>query len=206
MGSGRPLDETTRSQMESIVGHDLKEVRIHDSRQAGELASRLGAEAFTVGANMFAGPGRLTTGTSEGAGLLGHEATHVVQQTRPRELAVDEPRRPLVPAATGRARKAPSGPSNEGGNGKAVSSDGAGRSLAGGSVQRQGHSMTGEGGDEAVEEVEAQAFEQVARDTVQRAEDDEEDEVGSEVDVEKLADSLFRLMRRELLLERERRW
>lgn len=53
---------------------------------------------------------------------------------------------------------------------------------------------------------EAQAFEQVARDTVQRAEDDEEDEVGSEVDVEKLADSLFRLMRRELLLERERRW
>jgi len=65
--------------------------------------------------------------------------------------------------------------------------------------------MMGEGGDEGVEEVEAQAFEQVARDTMQGAEEDEEDEVGSEVDVEKLADSLFRLMRRELLLERERR-
>ncbi len=204
MGSGRPLDETTRSQMESIVGHDLREVRVHDSSQAGELASRLSADAFTVGANMFAAPGRLTTGTSDGVGLLGHEATHVVQQTRPQELAVDEPRRPLVPAATGRGRKAP-GVLNEGGNGKAASSEGVGRSLAGGSVQRQGRSMMGEGGDEGVEEVEAQAFEQVARDTVLRAEEDEEDEVGSEVDVEKLADSLFRLMRRELLLERERR-
>ncbi len=203
MGSGRPLDETTRSQMESIVGHDLREVRVHDSSQAGELASRLGADAFTIGANMFAAPGRLTTGTTEGVGLLGHEATHVVQQTKPRELAVDEPRRPLVPAGTGWVRRSPGGVSNEGGNGKAASSEGAGRPLARGSVQRPGHSMAGEGGDQVVDEVEAQASEQVARDTVQRAE--EEEEVGSEVDVEKLADSLFRLMRRELLLERERR-
>lgn len=80
---GSPLDETTRSGMESLLGHELKDIRIHDSHQAGELARRLGSEAFTVGRHIYGPPSKLTSETREGMGLLAHEATHVIQQTRP---------------------------------------------------------------------------------------------------------------------------
>lgn len=82
-GHGSTLDETTRSEMESLLGYDLKGVRIHETRLAGELARGLGAEAFTIGSDIFAAQGKLHTATSEGKALLAHEVTHAIQQTQP---------------------------------------------------------------------------------------------------------------------------
>ena len=84
LDTGQPLDETTRIEMESVLGYDLKDVRIHKTKQAGELARRLEAEAFTIGTDIFAAEERLNTTTEEGKGLMAHELTHVVQQTHPK--------------------------------------------------------------------------------------------------------------------------
>jgi hypothetical protein len=80
---GKMLDETTRSSMESLLGHDLRDVRIHQTGQAGEIARRLGAEAFAIGPDVFSDEGVLTGPFKQSTGLLAHELTHVVQQTRP---------------------------------------------------------------------------------------------------------------------------
>jgi hypothetical protein len=80
---GERLDETTRSSMESLLGHDLRDVRIHQTGQAGEIARKLGAEAFTIGSQVFSDEGALTSPFRQSTGLLAHELTHVVQQTRP---------------------------------------------------------------------------------------------------------------------------
>jgi hypothetical protein len=209
-GEGRPLDETTRGQMESLVGHNLKELRVHDSRQAGEVARRLGADAFTVGSNVFARPGRMATATMEGAGLLAHEATHVVQQSKPRELAVDEPRRPLVPRRAVRASRSPGATSNAAMSAGSVSPEGQPRASARGSLRDRGDT---DGGAVTVQrslEAEAEVVEHVARDSVQRVAEEETGGVGegagkADVDVEALGRRLFRIMRLEALLERERR-
>ena len=84
LNTGQPLDETTRVEMESVLGYDLQDVRIHKTKQAGELARRLEAEAFTIGTDIFAAEERLNTTTEEGKGLMAHELTHVVQQTHPK--------------------------------------------------------------------------------------------------------------------------
>jgi hypothetical protein len=84
---GEKLDETTRSSMESILGHDLRDVRIHQTAQAGDIARRLGAEAYTIGTRVFSEEGALTAPSRQSQGLLAHELTHVIQQTRPKPLA-----------------------------------------------------------------------------------------------------------------------
>ncbi|MBL7208500.1 MAG: DUF4157 domain-containing protein [Dehalococcoidia bacterium] len=86
LDSEEALDETTRSEMESTFGYDLRDVRVHRTKQAGELARRLQAEAFTIGADIFAGEGKMETETGEGKGLLVHELTHVIQQTHPQPV------------------------------------------------------------------------------------------------------------------------
>jgi len=83
---GDALDETTRSSMESLLGHDLRDVRIHQTGQAGEIARRLGAEAFTIGREVFSAEGALTGPLGQNTSLLAHELTHVVQQTRPKPV------------------------------------------------------------------------------------------------------------------------
>jgi len=88
LGPGRPLDLDAQQRMEALFGRSLSEVRIHDTRQAGEIANRLGAEAFTIGPRIFAGPYRLTPSTPQGLALLAHELTHFVQQIQPSTIGV----------------------------------------------------------------------------------------------------------------------
>lgn len=80
------LDETSRAEMERLLGYDLRDVRIHMTKQAGELARQLDAEAFTIGSDIFAAEGKLNPETSEGRGLLIHELTHMIQQTHPQPV------------------------------------------------------------------------------------------------------------------------
>ncbi|MEV6123304.1 DUF4157 domain-containing protein [Streptomyces sp. NPDC052077] len=74
--SGRPLDDATRTDMESRLGADFSDVRIHDDAAAKASAAELGARAYTSGSHVVIGDGGADDHT------LAHELTHVVQQRR----------------------------------------------------------------------------------------------------------------------------
>jgi hypothetical protein len=79
--SGRPLDQETRRYMESRIGFDFSKVRVHTDSRAAASAKSLSARAYTVGNNVVFGLGRFAPTTTEGRRLIGHELTHVVQQS-----------------------------------------------------------------------------------------------------------------------------
>jgi len=79
-GSGRPLDALPRRRMEAAFGADFGGVRVHTGRAADALNRALGANAFTLGRDIFFRAGSHDTGSSAGTRLLAHELTHVVQQ------------------------------------------------------------------------------------------------------------------------------
>jgi hypothetical protein len=78
--AGEPLANTTRSLFENRFGRDFGAVRIYRDAAAGELASYIGARAFTYGRDIAFAPGEYSPETSAGRRLLAHELTHVVQQ------------------------------------------------------------------------------------------------------------------------------
>lgn len=71
---GRPLDEGTRAEMESRLGADFSDVRIHDDSAARASATEIGARAYTSGSHVVIGEGGGDKHT------LAHELTHVIQQ------------------------------------------------------------------------------------------------------------------------------
>ncbi|GAA1966887.1 hypothetical protein GCM10009738_48680 [Kitasatospora viridis] len=73
-GGGRPLDQGTRTEMESRLGADFSDVRIHTDSAAKASAAELGARAYTSGSHVVIGDGGGDKHT------LAHELTHVVQQ------------------------------------------------------------------------------------------------------------------------------
>ena len=83
------MDNDNNSQNESgggswvdrLTERSLGDIRIHDSAQAGELARRLGARAFTVGRDIYVRPELVNSKTPEGEALLAHEVTHAVEQS-----------------------------------------------------------------------------------------------------------------------------
>src|SRR5262245_53777196 len=81
-GTGRALDEATRTKMEGFFGADLGDVRVHTDEPAASLAEDLSAEAFTLGRDVYFGRGKFDTSSRAGRGLLAHELTHVLQQKK----------------------------------------------------------------------------------------------------------------------------
>ncbi|MDY6912509.1 MAG: DUF4157 domain-containing protein, partial [Chloroflexota bacterium] len=80
-GSGQPLENQTRRQMDNAFGHDFSNVNIHTDGSADSLAQALQAKAFTVGNDVFFREGAYQPDSESGKKLLGHELTHVIQQT-----------------------------------------------------------------------------------------------------------------------------
>ena len=78
---GEPLDRETRAFFEPRFGHDFGHVRVHADAKGAESASAVNALAYTVGRDLVFGAGLYSPGTAAGRRLLGHELTHVVQQT-----------------------------------------------------------------------------------------------------------------------------
>jgi Domain of unknown function (DUF4157) len=72
--SGRPLDGATRTDMESRLGADFSDVRMHDDAAAKASAAEVGARAYTSGSHVVIGSGGGDRHT------LAHELTHVIQQ------------------------------------------------------------------------------------------------------------------------------
>lgn len=78
---GRSMDETVQREMESKMGGDFSEVRMHLGPEAAAAADSIGARAFTVGNHVAFNRGEYDPGSEEGKRVLAHELTHVRQQT-----------------------------------------------------------------------------------------------------------------------------
>ena len=81
-GPGRPLDAVTRGAMGARFGYDFSSVRVHDDGRAAAAASRLDAEAFTIGDRVGFASRRFDPASPAGGRLLANELAHVVQQGR----------------------------------------------------------------------------------------------------------------------------
>lgn len=86
---GHPLGPATRAFMESFMGHDFSGVRVHADAVATESAFMLNADAYTVGNDVIFGLRQYAPSTPQGAGLLAHELTHVMQQKSRTEAELD---------------------------------------------------------------------------------------------------------------------
>jgi hypothetical protein len=77
---GRSLDADVRSDMESRLGADFGDVRVHDDAAAHESAASVGAHAYTVGSNVVFQRDAYDPASQQGRTTLAHELTHVIQQ------------------------------------------------------------------------------------------------------------------------------
>ncbi len=79
-GGGQPMDGSTLRFMESHMGQDFSQVRIHTDSRAAESASAIQARAYTSGRDVVFGSGEYQPGSEGGRRLLAHELVHVGQQ------------------------------------------------------------------------------------------------------------------------------
>jgi len=79
-GGGSPLDKNTRATMESRLGADFGDVRVHTDARASRSAEAVGANAYTVGSDIVFRSGHFDPGSATGQRTIAHELTHVVQQ------------------------------------------------------------------------------------------------------------------------------
>src|SRR2546429_6851146 len=79
-GGGTPLDKDTRGLMESRLGADFSDVRVHTDAKASESARSVQAYAYTVGSDVVFQSGKYAPESDSGKRMLAHELTHVVQQ------------------------------------------------------------------------------------------------------------------------------
>ncbi|HVQ93071.1 MAG TPA: DUF4157 domain-containing protein [Mycobacteriales bacterium] len=77
---GQPLDTDTRADMESRLGHDFGDVRLHTDSAAHDSAVGVNANAYTVGSHVVFQRDKYDPSSTEGRTTLAHELTHVVQQ------------------------------------------------------------------------------------------------------------------------------
>jgi len=106
-GTGRPADRAVTTRVGAALGDSLADVRIHADGAAAALARSVSARAFTVGSDIFFGPGEYRPATGDGQELLAHELVHVVQQRgapRSGPLTVSQPGDPLEREAEDVAR------------------------------------------------------------------------------------------------------
>ena len=73
---GWMLPKDIQAKMESALGGDFSDVRIH----VGSEVASIGAVAFTWGSDIHFAPGYYNPHSIQGQQLLGHELTHVLQQ------------------------------------------------------------------------------------------------------------------------------
>ncbi len=77
---GGHLDTAVQRRLETGLGADLSNVRVHTDRQADRLARSVSSIAFTVGSHIFFRAGKYNPSSQSGMHLLAHEAVHTIQQ------------------------------------------------------------------------------------------------------------------------------
>nr|WP_286160546.1 DUF4157 domain-containing protein [Streptomyces yunnanensis] len=116
-GSGRPLPQEVRRDMEGRMGADFSRVRVHTGAEAHAAAGAVQAHAFTSGEHVAFANGRFAPATGSGRRLLAHELAHTVQQASgevagapgPQGLRVSDPQDHFERAADRLAQQALSG-------------------------------------------------------------------------------------------------
>jgi len=81
-GSGALMQSALRQDMEQRFSHDFSQVKLHTNEAAVKSTNDINAHAYTVGNNVVFGAGQFAPETDVGRRLLGHELTHVVQQSK----------------------------------------------------------------------------------------------------------------------------
>lgn len=79
-GGGSPLEPNFRGQLESAMGADLHNVKVHTDTKADQLSQSIQAKAFTTGSDIFFKQGEYNPGSRSGQELIAHEVTHTLQQ------------------------------------------------------------------------------------------------------------------------------
>lgn len=192
---GTPLAPEARTRLEGLLGRDLSGVRTFSGERVQAMGTVLAAEAFTVGASVF-----LTRpADTENLPLLAHELTHVVQQQRPSLIPAGVPPRAAPEASLG----------HFGGPAAVLGTDAQAGvvphlpvAMLEATAVEQAPARPQLSPDVPVDasdaaEAQARANEAaVARPAAQRG--------SGRVDAEEVADRVYRLMRDDLLIERER--
>ncbi len=101
---GQPLDAGTRAFMEPRFGFDFSHVRVHNDAQAAQNARAVSAQAYTVGQDVVFAADQYEPNRAEGARLLAHELTHVVQQAGGHGIPSSLLQRQPAPAPTRQGR------------------------------------------------------------------------------------------------------
>ena len=79
--SGQSLPGEVRNFYEPRFGYDFNDVKVHTDNAAARSAESINALAYTSGKNIVFNEGQYSPNTDGGKRLLGHELTHVVQQS-----------------------------------------------------------------------------------------------------------------------------
>ncbi len=74
--AGTPLPDGVRRDMQTRLGHDFADVRIHTDARAGDSARQVDALAYTVGRHVVFAAGRFSPDTGDGRRLITHELIH----------------------------------------------------------------------------------------------------------------------------------
>ncbi|MEU0133089.1 DUF4157 domain-containing protein [Streptomyces sp. NPDC006296] len=141
-GPGQPMAAPLRAEMESRLGADFSDVRLHTDAVARRSASGIGARAYTSGSRIVVGEGGADRHT------LAHELTHVMQQRQGPVagtdhgggVALSDPSDRFERAAEENASRVMSGPVPQTAPQTPVPAEPAARPVAGSaapSVQRQ---------------------------------------------------------------------
>ena len=77
---GTPLDGDTRRVMESRIGVNFGNVRVHTDARAAASARAMRANAYTVGRDVVFASGQYSPHSPDGQKLLAHELAHTIQQ------------------------------------------------------------------------------------------------------------------------------
>jgi len=80
-GSGHSLPDEVRNFYEPRFSYDFSNVKVHTDSAAAKSAQSINALAYTSDNNIVFNSGQYSPNTDSGRKLLGHELTHVVQQT-----------------------------------------------------------------------------------------------------------------------------
>ncbi|MBV9545646.1 MAG: DUF4157 domain-containing protein, partial [Chloroflexi bacterium] len=78
--TGQPLPSDLRADMETRLGHNFSQVRVHADGPAADSARIVNALAYTVGDHIVFGQSGFSPLRPRDRHLLGHELAHVVQQ------------------------------------------------------------------------------------------------------------------------------
>ena len=83
LDAGLRLEPETRQAFEGLLGQDVGQVLVHRGGFPGLIAAAAQADAVTLGSHVLGSSSQLDSGTARGTALLGHEVAHAVLAPTP---------------------------------------------------------------------------------------------------------------------------